>query len=156
MAVAAPDIGDRATITSFTTTSTFVNRAELEGGTARVPVADVANRPVTANLYFEQVMPDGSAINVELPRDDPWRTRRASASQRRNCDDEAETILLRVRLIDLLDGRSTISAVHAADHRGDQPAPAIMTFTAGATSVDVNQLAARNAYSAEPGRPEPS
>ena len=55
---AAPNIGDRATITSYTTTSTFVNRAELEGGTARVPVAwNVANRPVTANLYFEQVGP---------------------------------------------------------------------------------------------------
>lgn len=145
---AAPDIGDRATITSFTTTSTFVNRAELEGGTARVPVAwDVANRPVTANLYFEQVMPDGSAINVELPRDDPWvNSSGVGVAAPQLPDDEAETILLRVRLIDLLDGRLydqrqfTLPIIE-----GTSLPPAITSFTAGATSVDVNQLAARTA-----------
>ena len=145
---AAPNIGDRATITSFATTATFVSRIHLSDRTARVPVTwAVANRPVTSNLYFEQVLPDGSAVNVELPRENPWvNSSGIGVAAPRLPSDDAETILLRVRLIDLLDGRLydqrtiTLPVIE-----GETPPPAITSFTAGATSVDVNQLAARTA-----------
>lgn len=144
----SPNIGDRATITSFTTTSTFLNKAELTAGTARAPVAwSVANRPVTANLYFEQVMPDGSAINVELPRENPWvASSGLGVAAPKLPAQNATSVLLRVRLIDLMDGRLydqrtlTLPVIE-----GTSLPPAITSFTAGATSVDVNQLAARTA-----------
>ncbi|MCC6799051.1 MAG: hypothetical protein IT325_02975 [Anaerolineae bacterium] len=144
----SPNIGDRATITGFTTTSTFLNKAELTAGTARAPVAwSVANRPVTANLYFEQVMPDGSAINVELPRENPWvASSGLGVAAPKLPAQDATSVLLRVRLIDLMDGRLydqrtlTLPIIE-----GTSLPPAISSFTAGATSVDVNQLAARTA-----------
>lgn len=144
----APNIGDRATITSFTTTSTFVNRAQLSDGTARVPVAwTVANRPVTSNLYFEQVLPDGSAVNVELPRENPWvNSSGVGVAAPALPEGEVDTILLRVRLIDLLDGRLYDQRTFTLPIiEGESLPPAITSFTAGATSVDVNQLAARTA-----------
>lgn len=144
----APDIGDRATITSFTTTSTFVNRAQLSDGSARVPVSwNVANRPVTSNLYFEQVLPDGSAVNVELPRENPWvNSSGIGVAAPQLPDGDVETILLRVRLIDLLDGRLYDQQMFTLPIiEGDSLPPAITSFTAGATSVDVNQLALRTA-----------
>lgn len=145
---AAPNIGDRATITSFTTTATFVSRIHLSDGTARVPVTwTVANRPITSNLYFEQVLPDGSAVNVELPRENPWvNSSGIGVAAPQLPSDDAETILLRVRLIDLLDGRLYDQRVLTLPViEGETPPPTITSFTAGATSVDVNQLAARTA-----------
>lgn len=143
-----PNIGDRATITSFTTTSTFLNKGELQAGTSRAPVAwSVANRPVTSNLYFEQVLPDGSAVNVELPRDNPWvASSGVGVAAPQLPANDATSVVLRVRLIDLLDGRLydqrtlTLPVIE-----GTSLPPAISSFTAGATSVDVNQLAARTA-----------
>jgi len=63
--------GGRPTITSFTTTLTLVDRAALQNRTARIPVAwTTANRPLFANLVFEQIV-DRTAVNVELPRSNP-------------------------------------------------------------------------------------
>lgn len=60
-------------ITSFTTSATSVDREALKQRSARVPVSwTTANRPLFANLVFDQVLPDGSEINVELPRPLPW------------------------------------------------------------------------------------
>jgi hypothetical protein len=59
-------------IRSFTTTAVSVDSAALTARTARVPVAwDVINRPQNSNLVFEQVLPNGSSVNVELPRTVP-------------------------------------------------------------------------------------
>jgi len=64
--------GNPTTITAFQTTATTVSRQTLADGTARIPVTwSVSNRPITANLYFEQYMPQTNEFfNVELPR--PW------------------------------------------------------------------------------------
>src|SRR5690606_11335978 len=57
---------------TFSTTVSSVSRQELAMGTARIPVSwSVSPRPVDTNLYFEQVLPDGSTLNVELPRSNP-------------------------------------------------------------------------------------
>src|SRR5690606_22862101 len=61
--------GGSPAILSFSTPLTDVNRNALIQRTARVPVSwDTTNRPFIANLVFDQVLPDGSALNVELPR----------------------------------------------------------------------------------------
>jgi hypothetical protein len=60
-------------IVSFTTSANSVSREALRNRTALIPVTwAVVNRPQNANLYFEQVLPDGRLINVELPRDIPY------------------------------------------------------------------------------------
>lgn len=46
-------------ITSFITSITSIDRTALQNRTARVPVSwATANRPIVANLIFEQVLPD--------------------------------------------------------------------------------------------------
>jgi hypothetical protein len=61
------------TIDNFSTDATQVDAGELSQGTARVSVVwIVTNRPPTANLYFEQILADGNAVPVELPRPYAW------------------------------------------------------------------------------------
>jgi hypothetical protein len=56
-------------IRSFATTATSVSRASLQNQSARLPVSwDVQNRPANSNLVFEQILDNGQAVNVELPR----------------------------------------------------------------------------------------
>jgi hypothetical protein len=56
-------------IRSFSTTATSVSRASLQNQSARLPVSwDVQNRPANSNLVFEQILDNGQAVNVELPR----------------------------------------------------------------------------------------
>lgn len=61
-------------ITQFNVPVQSVGRAELDAGTVRLPVSwSVQNRPISANLYFEQLLPaSGTWVNVELPRSWEW------------------------------------------------------------------------------------
>jgi hypothetical protein len=75
MAGAAPpqQDNDGPAITAFTSERTSVVRATLVDGTALIPVVwSAVNRPLTANLVFEQVLDDDEVVNVELPRDFEW------------------------------------------------------------------------------------
>jgi hypothetical protein len=59
-------------ITNFATTTTAINATDLQQRKARIPVTwNVTGRDERMNLAFEQLMPDGSIINVELQRDNP-------------------------------------------------------------------------------------
>lgn len=65
--------GNLPAISAFGTTTAIVDRVALSGRRVRIPVTwQAENRPLLANLYFEQILPDGSAINVELPRPFFW------------------------------------------------------------------------------------
>lgn len=60
-------------IVLFQTEANSVNRSDLVSGSARVPVSwRAVNRPEALNLVFEQVMPNGSIVNIELPRAQLW------------------------------------------------------------------------------------
>ena len=151
------NVGDRSSITSFTTTSTFVNIDQLENGTARVPVSwATANRLATTNLVFEQVMPDGSTVNVELPRDNPFVPSSGNGLAAPVAPGgSASSITLRASLFDLLNGRVydlreiTLPVVAAGTTPTFTPTPTgttapaadIRTFTLDAANLNSNELA---------------
>ncbi|MCL4252800.1 MAG: hypothetical protein KJ043_03360 [Anaerolineae bacterium] len=64
----------RPQIDSFYATSVDgVSLAQLQRGEARIEVGwFTSNRTEQMNLVFEQVLPNGQLINVELPRPHPW------------------------------------------------------------------------------------
>lgn len=100
-------VGDRPTITRFTTTTTYVTADQLTDGSARVPVSwATANRPATSNLVFEQVFADGSTENIELPRDNPFVSSSGNGMVAPLApSDDSASIRLRVSLFDLVNGR---------------------------------------------------
>lgn len=97
-------IGDApaAAIRTFTTSFISVNTSELMNRTARVPVSWVVdNRPDNSNLVFEQVMPDGASINVELPRSNPYVASEGNGMASPALPATGNSITLRLRLVNL-------------------------------------------------------
>ncbi len=88
-------------ITSFNTTATSVGRTALTGRSARIPVTwTTSNRPLTANLIFEQILPDGNIVNVELPRLIPFVASNGDGTAAPILPGgDVSTITLRVRLV---------------------------------------------------------
>lgn len=148
-------VGDRPSITSFSTTATFVNVDQLENGSARIPVSwETANRPSTANLVFEQVLADGSVENVELPRDNPFvpssgNGMTASVSP----GGSSSTVTLRVSLFDLVNGRVydlreltvPVLAAGATPTATPTSVPMIRFYRVDAQNVNSAELAAGTA-----------
>lgn len=144
-------VGDRASITSFTTTTTFVNEDHLANGSARVPVSwATANRPATTSLVFEQVFGDGSTESIELPRDNPFVPSSGNGMTAPVSPGSGETsIRLRVSLFDLLNGRVydlreialPVLPAGATPTATTAPAADIRTFTLDATELNANALA---------------
>lgn len=61
------------TISAFTSSATSANYGRVSRREERIPVVwTVLNRPDTANLAFEQILENGTAQNIELPRPNPW------------------------------------------------------------------------------------
>ncbi|WP_162909206.1 hypothetical protein [Aggregatilinea lenta] len=137
---------DRPAIVSFTSYGVEPTLANLEGGAARTPVEwSTANRPATANLVFEQVMPDGSAVSVELPRDDPWLPDSGSGELAPVAPgSDARSFTLRARLVDLVTGRvyDQREIVYAIGTPAD---PEITSFSTTAPAVNADALANRSA-----------
>jgi hypothetical protein len=144
----AQEILPRPQILTFTTSATMVDRTQLNNRTARIPVSwTTANRPNSANLVFEQVLPDGRVVNVELPRDNPWvNSNGDGVAAPFPPGGNATSILLRVRLIDTVkitvyDEKTITLPI------GDAPVqtPVIRSFTTSATNVGRNALNNRSA-----------
>ncbi|MBN8621497.1 MAG: hypothetical protein J0L63_21470, partial [Anaerolineae bacterium] len=90
-----------ATITSFTTSYTSIEQSALNSRTVLVPVSwTTANRPNTANLVFEQALPDGRVMNIELPRQNPFVASNGSGVVQPFPPGEGATqVVLRLRLV---------------------------------------------------------
>ncbi len=137
---------ERPALLEFSTCCPTVIQPELEAGAAQVPVVwRTANRLPTTNLAFEQVLPDGSVVNVELPRDDPLLPDAGEGVVAPVWPGEdVGTVLLRARLFDVDTGR-------VYDRRDllitiDNPEPpSIVSFTTTAPAVHVDALANRSA-----------
>jgi hypothetical protein len=134
-------------ITSFTAAVTQVSRAALTNRTARVPVSwATANRPSYANLFFEQVLADGTVVNVELPRTNPVV---ASSGEGVAAPvlpgGDATTVQLRLRLLDPR-SQTVFDAKEITLTISDAPiAPTIRKFTTPATAVNYTALINRTA-----------
>ncbi len=149
-----PAAAQGALITLFTAGTSVVDLAALEARTARIPVSwATVNRPLYANLFFEQVLSDGSVINVELPRAIPWV---ASSGDGVVAPippgGDAKTVKLRVRLVNLLNGQilderqlELAIGIGSGAGGGNQGRPAITKFMTCCPVVTTDQLAARTA-----------
>lgn len=129
--------GGIPTITSFfATVNGAVSQQALNDGSARIPVSWTSiNRPVTANLVFEQILADGRVINVELPRDFQWVNSSDSGLVAPQAPGgNATSITLRVRLIDLLFNRTYDQRYLSVPIGTTQP-PRIDRFLTTTTSI---------------------
>jgi hypothetical protein len=134
----------RPAITSFTTCCPSARADQLANGSARVPVAwRTINRPPTANLLFEQVRADGSVVNVELPRENPWVASNGDGvAAPVSPGGDGRTIRLRVRLIDLISGRVyDVRELTVQVGEASAQDPLIRYFTTNAASVGATELA---------------
>jgi hypothetical protein len=90
---------------TFGTTAKNADESQLLQRAARIPVSwSVANRPDGSNLVFEQVWLDNSAINVELPRDNPWVASSGNGLVSPLLPMGSSTLRLQVRLVRQSDG----------------------------------------------------
>lgn len=97
-------------ITTFSTTANSADESELLQRSARIPVTwSVTNRPDNATLVFEQLMPDGSAVNVELPRDNPWVPSSGNGVVAPSLPWHGDPVQIRVRLVRQSDGATLTS-----------------------------------------------
>lgn len=140
--------GNKPAVRTFTAASSTVSRATLEARTARIPVSwAVDNRPNNSNLVFEEVLADGSAVNIELPRQNPFV---ASAGNGVVTPvppgGSAASFKIRVRLIDLAT-LNTLDQKELTITIDDTPAPSptIRVFNIGASSVSSQALQNRTA-----------
>lgn len=93
----------QVTIETFTATTAGVDFVELGQNRSRVPVAwRVRGRPATANLIFEQILPDGRIVTAELPRINRWIPSRGQGVVAPVLpSNEAVSVQLRLRVVDL-------------------------------------------------------
>lgn len=139
---------DQPAVSTFTTPDTSVDSLQLQIGAARVPVSfGVVNRPPNSNLVFDQVLADGTVVNVELPRTDPIvPSSGAGVVAPVQPGGEADEVVLRLQLVDLSNGEAYDEAtITLPIEDAPGPEPAITQFSTTATEVDRNQLIAGTA-----------
>lgn len=134
-------------ITLFTSSVNSVDRSSLRDGSSRVPVTwESINRSLVSNLVFEQVLPDGRIVNVELPRPFPWVNSSGSGiAAPVDPGENQSTILLRVRLVNVFTQATLAQRELTLNIVNFTPQPRVDYFAAGATQVDRQQLVAGSA-----------
>lgn len=136
--------GLRPTITRFGTSLASVRALDLQSGTLLAPVTwTTTRRPLSANLVFEQVFPDGSSANVELPRSNPWVNSSGSGQVKPLLPaDGVSPITLRLRLVEIFSRRILDQRFLSipVDYSGIGSI-SIAVFEAERSSVDASRLA---------------
>ncbi len=146
--IAAAQQDTKPTIIAFTSSVSTIDRTALANRIVRIPVAwNTANRPASANLVFEQVLPDGRVMNVELPRNDPFVPSSGTGVVAPfPPGDTATSIKLRVSLIDAV--KIVVHDQKEIDIRiGDTTTvtPVISVFSTSATGVSRQALTNKTA-----------
>jgi hypothetical protein len=135
--------GNVPMITVFNAQSTGVEASQIQNGSARIPVTwTVVNRLSTAQLYFEQVLSNGSFVNVELPRPFAWVNSSDKGVVAPVVDGNATVITLRLRLVDLLYNRSLDQRLITVPILGSRSVPEILSFGSSTVSVTASSLQA--------------
>lgn len=102
----APDADTHPQVTVFSSILTALNTAQLADGKVFAPVHwMIDNRWPQANPVFEQVMPDGSVVSVELPRRNLWLPRLGDGVVTPR-DTAGQPVILQIRLLDVETGQT--------------------------------------------------
>lgn len=145
-------VGAEVSIDAFTTEMEAVNALALADGSARISVSwAISNRPPTANPVFEQVLPDGEAVLVELPREFLWVPSSGTGVVAPVAVDGAESIELRLRVVDMVDNsvyaeqtltlpvQSDGETSPAAETTEESSRAEIVSFTADPTTIAIGE-----------------
>ncbi len=145
-------------IDSFQADTEEIDAVALENKTAQVLVSwSVSNRVPTSNLVVEQVLADGSAVSVELPRLNLWIPSEAQGPVAPIYEEGAENVTLRLRVMDMVAASvlaektldipvtGAIAAEPETSGEGETPAPApetappstsVVSFTATPATIN--------------------
>lgn len=131
--------------TTLTTIETFsigqdaMDANALAQGVAQVQVSwTIFNRTPTSNLVFEQIFTDGSAVSVELPRDNLWIQSAGQGYVAPVYRDSETTVTLRLRVVDLVtsetlaEAEDTLEVVGTPSQVYPTAAPAVPAATQAA------------------------
>lgn len=144
--ITVPIITEEAAIVQFEAAESSVSRGQLAAESAHIEVTwQVANRPETANLYFEQYQPEADSYTIiELPR--PWEFVSSSGTGMIAPilpDDNGDTVRVRLSVRDM--ATQTLITEQFIDLTVTDANAQITTFSTGTASVTVPQLQARSA-----------
>lgn len=81
------------------------NVLNYQGGTISLAWR-VLNRPVGTNLVFEQVLENGTAVSVELPRNQLWVASTGEGVVAPRLPERAKVFVLRIRLVNISTGQT--------------------------------------------------
>lgn len=105
LAMAPPPQNTRPSVRIWSNV-TSIGERDLLQRSVRLPVSwATTNRPDHSTLVFEQVLPEG-AINVELPRANPWVNSNGSGLVAPVMPPSGRPVVIQVRLIDLMTQRT--------------------------------------------------
>ncbi|MBC7814262.1 MAG: hypothetical protein H7175_24115 [Burkholderiales bacterium] len=133
------DTDTPATIEAFTSPDQSIDPEALTSGDARLAVAwEVSNRPATASITFEQVLADGTAVVVELPRQNLWIPSTGQGSVAPVEPGTGRVVRLRLRVVDLVSGAVYAEEQLAVPFTGS-PAPTEEDSTAVDSAAPISE-----------------
>jgi hypothetical protein len=98
-------VSDGPVIDMFQADAESLDAAALQDKSAQVLVSwSVSNRVPTSNLVIEQVLMDGSAVSVELPRLNLWIPSVAQGPVAPIYEADADAVTLRLQVLDVVTG----------------------------------------------------
>jgi len=127
--------GVRPEIVSFSTTAAGVNAAALTSGSAQVALVwEVRERLPLSNLVFDELVDEGQAVDVELPRPVFWVPSRGTGPVAPVAGADASQITLRLRVLDVISGDVYDEALLTVPVLGTAipPTPAVAPTEGGA------------------------
>jgi hypothetical protein len=122
-------------ITLFASSTPAISAEALTNRSARVNVSwQVSNRIPTSNLLFEQILQDGQAVPVELPRDNLWIGSEGSGVVA-PIPVQNSIVQLRLRVVDMVNGDVYAEALTEVAVGGEGGIAALPTATPPPTIV---------------------
>jgi hypothetical protein len=98
----APNPFEPPIITRFSVDATALRPSESGEGQAILPVAwSIDRRWTNSNPVFEQILPDGETVNIELPREKSWLRAEGDGVVQPIPVESGQPLRLRLRVIDV-------------------------------------------------------
>jgi hypothetical protein len=148
-------------IDDFSLNTTSVDINDLARGNALVPATwSVSNRLPTANLVFEQILPDGEVISAELPRERIWVSSQGTGTLAVTAPTSSSEVKFRLRVVDVISGEVymwkevalPITGVLLPTSQPSAPPPPTVVSNPGNASSSVQVVS----FSASPNPADPT